>query len=147
MKYNKVLWNQSQCFTSSWACPCATNRLILPKHRCYLPREKVMFPEDVFLTAVQGRSVYCTPISMMLRIQAYRPQWGWKHTYSYWLFLWAHPGTPQNCHICTNDQEHPIHLLQASVSSNKAQWSLLSGTVISFGWEQSPDGCPRIWKS
>ena len=56
LKYNKVLGYKSQHSTSSQACPCTTNRLILPKHGNCSLGEKETLPEDVFLTATPGRS-------------------------------------------------------------------------------------------
>ena len=76
------------------------------------------FPEDVFLTATQGRST----LPPSCQLYAENPdqqtsteviQWvtNQKHTYSYWSFLWAHPGTPQNCHSSTNDRVHSDYQL------------------------------------
>ena len=85
-----------------------------------------MFAEDNFLTAAQGRSA----VLHFFQHDTENPD------------QQTHSGTPQNRHSCKNDWEHPDQLSQASVSTNKAQWSLLSGTAIFLGWENSLDGCP-----
>ena len=44
--------------------------------------------------------------------------------------FWAHPEIPQNCHSAGRDQVLPNPYLLASISTDKVQQSLLSGTPV-----------------
>ena len=88
LKYNKVPEYQSQYFTSGQGCQHATDRLCFPKCRHCSLRGKIMFPEDVFLTASRSGVLYCTPVSFVLRNQTKLTHVNrWKLTYPYQLFL------------------------------------------------------------
>ena len=60
------------------------------------------------------------------------------HIYTY-IYIYIYIYINQSC---ANDLGHPTQHLQTSVDTDKAQWSLLSGTPISWGREHCPDGHP-----
>ena len=65
------------------------------------------------------------------------------------IHLLVHVHIWDNCgymsQLCKWSGTHPDHRLQASAGTDKAWWSLLSGTPIFLGWEHSLDGCPSKW--
>ena len=104
LKINNVLESQSQWSVSSWACWCATYRLVLLDSRHCSLMVKLMFPMAIFLDNNLGQDSYTAFLSAF--------NWVPDHytftdhldvndlnvTHSCQLFSQAHPGMPQNCH-------------------------------------------------
>ena len=97
---------------SSWACSHASNRLILPKHRCCTLRVKITFLKDAFLYSNLGQEC-CTTLPSVLQwepgpryLNDGLPTGSQMKSHSPLLaHFWAHPGMPQNCHSCTSNQD------------------------------------------
>ena len=143
LKTNNVLGGQSQWSTSSWACQCATHRLVLLDSRCCSLRVKLTFPMTVFLDNNLGQDSYTAFLSALNWVPDPDTFTGssrckWLKCYSlFQTFSWAHPGMPQNCHCTRGVRWSPIHIC-LPLSAPRRWWSLLPGTpVIKAGHNNS----------
>ena len=148
LQYNNVLGCQSQHSISGWACPHATNRLILPKHRCCPLRVKTKFSKDVILTTTKGRSDVLHSHQLYTENQGQETSTVLFQQVVRWTSL-SSTGSfgvaIQGCRKTVTSVwaiRTPWSALQTSVSANKAWWSMLSGTPIFSSGEYSPTSNP-----
>ena len=128
----------SQWSTSCWACPHATNRLVLQAHGCWSFWQN-QCPRNIFpLAKIYGAELECFSISLSADNQINHIFTGLPDYIIQDVTYWILSGPPRDAtnllKLCSwrewGIRESLIPLPPASVSSDKEWWSLLPGTLV-----------------